>query len=612
MITRKKYLGILVMMSVLFIIFLFSVIVNEKGSFYEINEFVVEELPSGAGRWTASGEEEQILFIGGQNEELKNIVTQWCVYTKRELLTVEQPQDYTEDIQEERLAMILLDAERLDFGTGCRELLRLTELGVPVVFCNLPSATQISELPQLRDVLGIEEVVRKLTKVKGIRLFDGFFLGGSADYAAATKKEEKRQDMDLTVPWYVMQSGTKTYMVGLMEQEEVRNILHLPAETEGISGYFPSLIWRNSYKDIKVFAVCGDYMSTMAGLGILDSFCHETKEYTLYPVVNAQNVLVHNYPNLSDENAGKLMDVYSRSPQMYFQGIMWPSVSAMAKINDLKLTCLFNPQYDYADAKLPQTEEVSFYLQQLRELSSEAGMAFSYSPETTFATMLYEDNAFYEKLNSTYRFQVAFSEEKDLPELKEKLKENSLLQKLVTVSTGTNPTEELVSYLTDDVTLQRITGNAKQHSYMDDFVVRGIQTALVYSNVLVDFHDAVWPKDEDDEWQNLYDEMASKVRTYWADYRSYEQTTLSESDYRVRTMLNLDYSHERTADTVVLKVENTEGEACFLLRTHEEKIVGIRGGEFQKLETNAYLIKAQEAVVEIDLEKVTLKEQKKR
>lgn len=610
MISFKKYLGIIVMMTVLFAIFLFSVIVNERGSFYDINEYATENRPSGKNRWNASEEDELVLLIGDKNDALLDVVSQWCVCTKRELMVLEQPADYIQAMQDIRKpVMILLDAVRLEFGAGYENLSILTEQGVPLVFCSIPEYSTIASIKQLREVLGIRAVMPREAELTGVQLYKGFFLGGEVIYKAETEEEEKRQDMVLTAPWYLLRSGTKTYMVGTMEEEEIRRNVGLEEETEGVTGYLPKLIWRNSYQDTMVFAVNGNYMSTLAGMGILDSFCYEIKEYELYPVVNAQSVLVQNYPNLSGENEAKLLEVYSRSPQMVFQGIMWPSVSAMAKANELKLTCFFNPQYQYADSFEPKGEEVPFYLKQLREINSEAGMALSYSGDVFFDTMLYEDTKFYESLNSKYCYQTVFAEEKDLAAVQENLGEDNMLQKVVTIGSKYQEGEALFSYFTDEVTLQRTTGVAEQHSYMDDFVVRGIQTALMYSNILVDLQDAVWPQEEMDEWQHLYDDMASNVSTYWADYRGYEQTTLSESDYRVRTLLNMDYSHERVNDTVVLQVENTEAESYFLLRTHEEKIVDIIGGEYRKLEANAYLIKAVEAVVEIELEPVSLKEQ---
>ena len=59
-------------------------------------------------------------------------------------------------------------------------------------------------------------------------------------------------------------------------------------------------------------------------------------------------------------------------------------------------------------------------------------------------------------------------------------------------------------------------------------------------------------------------------------------------------------------------MENAEDGAFFLLRTHDEKITEIKGGEYEKLEKDAYLIKTMEDVVEITVEPLSLKEQKEK
>ena len=612
MVSLKKYLGIVVMMTMLFIIFLFSVIINDQGSFYDINEYVTEERISGEEQWQASEKEELVFLIGTENNALVDVVTQWCTYTKRRLQLLDQPAEYEQAVKNaQKPAMILMDAKQLDFGEEYRDLIMLTEQEVPLVFCTIPERRKILTSKILGDILGILSVMPQDAEATGIQLYDGFFLGGEINYIAKNKEEEKRQDMNLTIPWYLLKGGTKTYMVGTLEREELLERVGLKEDAEGITGYLPKIIWRNHYNKCPVFVVNGDYMSSLAGLGILSSFCYEIKDYELYPVVNAQNVLIQNYPNLSEENETKLLEIYSRDPQMVFQGIMWPSVSAMAKANGLKLSCFFNTQQLYHDEIEPDAEVIPFYLKQLREINSEAGLALSYDADTSFEEMIKKDTKFYEAVESEYCYQIAFVKAEDMENVRRRLNENNILRNLVTVGSEYQQGDTLLSYLTDTVTLQRTTATAKEHSYMDDFVLRGIQTALMYSNVLLDLQDAVWPQEETDEWQHLYDEMASNVTTYWSDFRGYEQTSLSESDLRVRTLLNLQYSHERENNTIVLQVENTKDSSWFMLRTHDEKIVEITGGEFQTLETNAYLINAKDTTVKIILEPVSLKEQNK-
>lgn len=599
MVSRRNFFSILLMMAVLCGIFMFAMFVQERGSAYDINRFVAEELPSGSDCWQPSGEEQKILLFGAQNDALQNVVAQWCTYTKRQFVQKDCLSDYSETV-DGIPELILLDAEHLTFEKNYRDLVALADKGIPLVFCSLPKMEDLMVFPELWDILGVK--VKQLeVAVEGIRLFDGFFFGGPAEYIAKTEAEEKLQDFDLTVPWLLTESGTKTYMVGVLDK--------MKENKEIKEGEYPCLIWRNSYNDTKVFAVCGNYMSSLAGLGILSAFMYELNSYDIYPVVNAQSIIIDNFPNFSEENTAEIDRLYSRSPQMYFQGVMWPSLSALAKTNLLKFTCLFKPQYDYQDARYPKKEEVDFYLKQLRELESEAGLAMGYMEGSRFETMLEEDKKFLDSLGYRYRYRSTFVGKEDLEKVTGELGEGGMLQDIVTVGSTYESGDTLLSYLNNATTLQRVTGIADYHTYTEDFEVHSVQTALLYSNVLMDLKNAVWPQEESHQWQHLFKEMSSNIQTYWSGNSGLEQTTLSQSDERIRKFLNLDYSHERFGNTVRLEMENVEETAWFILRTHDEKIEKIHGGTYEKLDGNMYLITANDATVEITLVSLSLKEQ---
>lgn len=71
------------------------------------------------------------------------------------------------------------------------------------------------------DFLGIYKVVSEKTKLTGVKLFEGLLLGGEVVYETPKEKEEKeRQDLQLEIPWYQVGSGTKTYMVGLLDHSK--------------------------------------------------------------------------------------------------------------------------------------------------------------------------------------------------------------------------------------------------------------------------------------------------------------------------------------------------------------------------------------------------------
>lgn len=604
MISRRNFISIIMMMAVIFLLFHFSQIVIDNESQFDINAFSVDmqELPTGENAWNSNseniaydGNNGYVLLFSEEENELFNVVSQWCIYTKRHLKVVNSPENY--NMPDTLPEIMIIDSMNTDIGQDGLFVEFLTDYGVPIVFCDLPEVDQIKASSKLREMLGIKEVLSQETEVKGIHIFDGFFLGGEIIYEAKEEKELKKQDFDLTFPWYVADSGTKVYAVGLKDEKNEKR------------ERFPALIWRNSYKETMIFSVNGNYMNTLAGLGILDSFMYEVSDYELYPIVNAQNITITNFPGFSYENSEEMMRLYSRDSQMTFRDVMWPGISAMAKNDNLKITCLFNTQYDYADELYPQTDYFSFYLQQLKQLNSEAGIAIKYKDNSTLDTVLSEDAIFYDSVGLSYKYQALYVPMQDVENICPFLDDADLFRDTRTVVSEYTGENSLLSYLSDNVTLQNSTGNAVAHTYTDDFIVRSIQTSLGYSNVILDLHEAVWPEDVGDQWQHLFDEMTSNVHTYWASNNAFEKTTLSESDLRVRSFLNLNYKETRKENMIYLQTENYGKEAWFLLRTHEEKPVDIVGGTYMRLENNTYLIHVLEPVVKISMEELSLEEQ---
>lgn len=94
-----------------------------------------------------------------------------------------------------------------------------------------PMYTRIAMSSRWRKVLGIRQIRHEDVKLTGVNLFDGFLLGGQAIYQPADDKEkEERQDFPDHMPWYLLESGCKTYMVGMLADESVKNE-QLPADT---------------------------------------------------------------------------------------------------------------------------------------------------------------------------------------------------------------------------------------------------------------------------------------------------------------------------------------------------------------------------------------------
>ena len=137
------------------------------------------------------------------------------------------------------------------------------------------------------------------------------------------------------------------------------------------------------------------------------------------------------------------------------------------------------------------------------------------------------------------------------------------------------------------------------YAYSDDIRMRSIQTALGYTNVMLDMYDIFWPQEKTDRWEVMQKRFSSNLLTYWKNFAGFDSTTLSESNARTRTFLNLDYSQSREDNEITLKT--SEPGSWFVLRLHDEEIDEVEGGTETKLEDNAYLIYAEVTTVKIQV-----------
>lgn len=602
MISFRKYLSILTMMGVLLFMFMFTQVAKETISNYATNTFAEKQAASGSGRWRplSAGEGasvpladgEFIVLVGSGEGSVGRIVSQWCLYTKRELVVCEHLESFLPE-EQGRPEMILLDSEAVDYGRDTGRLTDLAEQGIHLVFCNLPDVSVIRAQEQLRELLGIQYVRADLVEVEGVHLFADFFLGGSYMYRVDREEDRKRQDLQLEIPWYVTLTRTKTYMVGMLDE--------MLENDEAKNENFPGIIWRNSYGDARVFAVNGDYMSDMTGIGILSAMVYEIEPYDVYPVINAQNLLMTDYPGFAEENAEELQRIYSRTPRTVQQDIIWPTLMAVLRRGEWKLTSFIAPQYDYQDDVEPDGENLTFYLQQFREVGAEAGISLRHGESVALPEKIRRDEDFYRATGHDYAYSAAYAEPSELRELARTAAD--FTSGVRTIACEYNPETPLVFYFDDQATGQSITGDARTHTYSENLRLRSLETALGYSNVKIDVHEVMWPQSEETHWEKLYEEVSSNLDTWWRPFTVFDRTTLTESDGRLRTLMNLDYDHSREGDRVTLDVEGMEEDSWFILRTHGEEITDIQGAEHQRIEEDAYLLHVLENHVEVGLAK---------
>ena len=599
MVSRRKFFSIAIMMFVLLFLFQFSMVLRDRQNTYDVNSNLAPKQNDGKNVWkneeldpasVGTTDRRYVLFVGDSSSDMAEAVSRWCTYAKWDISKCSSMEKFKEN-DKNLPGMLILESEKYALDDNLKKIEELEQKGVIIVFGCLEDPKNIEKNQELQDFLGIYKIVSKKTELTGAKLFEGLLLGGEVVYETPEDKDERdRQDLQLNVPWYQVGSGTKTYMVGLLDQSKQKETV----ENEEL----PTLIWRNGIRNGSIFCVVGDYMKDSMALGLLDGMVAEASSYYIYPVVNAQNLSMINFPVFADENNEQMMELYSQSITGMARDIMWPSLISIVEKGGLKMTCFMQPQTNYEDGIEPTSRDLVFYLKQMKEQNAEAGLSLQYKNAESLRDKLNQDAEFFRKADSSYKYGAAYTEEKDLDIVKA-LMNTELMKNVSTLVCEYTEDEPVISYCTDSVTLQSVTSDGMNYTYSDGIRMRSIQSSLGYTNVMLNMQKIFWPERKKDRWQIMQKRFSSNLLTYWKNFTGFDSTTLSESNTRTRTFLNLDFSETRTDDAIILKT--SESGSWFILRTHGEEIEEIEGGTQKKLEDNVYLIQAQDTTVKIQV-----------
>lgn len=589
MVSKRTFAIISMMMAVLFFLFFFSGVMKETLNDYDVNHHYEASTLKKATEWKVDkNASADIVLIGSKKDsKLAAVVSQWCGYTKRKLEICGSVGAYKKGKTAPEL--LLLDSNGINFEKDLATIRKWVDGGSNVFFCNLPKPSVIDGNKKLAELLGIQAVYVDKVDIKGVELFGGFLLGGDVIYKAEKASEKELQDFDLQVPWFQTTSGTKTYMVGMMDKEKVMN------------EYMPGILWRNSIGDAKVFVMNGDLMESLAGIGLLSGAITECRDYDLYPIVNAQNLSLVNFPGFADENQKKMQEIYSRSLPALHKDIVWPAIQALMEKTDNRITCFLNFQYDYEDKTEPETSDYVYYLKSINEVKGEAALDTARVGKTSVKTKLEKDRSLLTSMSSEYVYDAYHATKKDLKDTLA-LAGTDAAKNMKTVVTEYTEGDRLFYYAGDDLTVQMATIDGTSHTYKEDVRVRALETALGYSNIMVDFYKIAWPESKKDHFEKVSERFSSYVATYWNPFDAFDFTTVSESDRRIRNYLALDYDVNREKNVIRLDLKNVDDVTWFLLRTHGETIDDISGGTYQEMEEDVYLIQTEKNHVEIQLE----------
>lgn len=605
MVSRRNFFAITIVMGIIFFLFQFSNIAKERWNHYEENSYVTqkEDLPTNRTAYQArqnTEAAESIVYVGrNSSKTCVEVAANWASYMKKGITTYTFFRNYDQAIAAKKIRqpkLMLIESADINWKdkSEIQKMQKYVDTGINLVFSRMPDSTLVKENESIRQLLGIYSVKKDQTTVKGIQLYEGFLLGGNTFYEATTKEEKKNQDFELEFPWYKLETGTKSYMRGIPKNPKVEN------------EDYPPVIWSKSFAKANVFVINGDFMEDSTGLGILTGILCETNEYTIYPVVNAQNLVLANYPGMAEENDKKMQEVYSQSLRGVFRDIVWPSISSVYEKNNLGLTCMLAPQFDYEDKNEPKDKELEYYLRLINEENGEAGLSGYQVSDIKIKEKLDADNKYIQKQVPGYSFASFYQGNLSEKELADALNE-SMLKSVRTVVEDSEKDSDVIGYQSRYITKQKSVISGFKHTYRDDFRMKSVESALGYTSVLADMSKVAYPESEDDSWEKLSEKFASYTSSYWKAFEDFDKTTTAETDFRIRRFLALDYTQEKKDDTITLDVSNVgDTTSWFILRTHDRKIDKVTGGSYKKIEDDAWLIQADKSHVTIKLKEENL------
>lgn len=220
MVSRRNYITIAIMFLILFFMFQFTGVMKDRLNEYGVNEYEMSAQTDLNAQDAFDAEAahasstQKVVYIGAQDADEREVVYWWCMYSKRAFSVCTSLEDctFTEGNEPD---VIVLDGRLVKTEEDVALLTKWNKAGIDLVFARMPAVATIRQSLPLEDLLGIYRVLQDDVQLTGMHLFDGFLLGGEAIYEAKDAEEEElRQDMNVTIPWYVTGAGTKTYKIG--------------------------------------------------------------------------------------------------------------------------------------------------------------------------------------------------------------------------------------------------------------------------------------------------------------------------------------------------------------------------------------------------------------
>ena len=526
------------------------------------------------------------IVVSDPDDNMTSVLTEWCIYNKYRYQIFTTLPDSKVLSQYNTMLFGNLEITDRDLST----LQQCAKTGIPMIFTRLPAYAKLMENPDLADFFGIKSCVQPSKQLDGVKIFGDFFLSKERVYTYHDEYGEQ-DDMAIKIPYYTLRAGYEVYAVAVLDQQgEISN------------EELPALLWRTYTGSSQVFVINSDIFYGEKLLGVITAFMSQTSSCYLYPVVNAQSIVVLDYPCFSNENSSVMMDRYSRSTQGFGRDVLWPTISKILKNYGDSYNFFITPQLDYSNTE-PLYDDVEMYRKEINKLSGATGLSLQQVTSQTLPDVLAQDETFFQAVHPSYHFTALYSGAFSDSELSSFLdpRQDGLLSHVKLVLSDFEEDRRLFRFINNDVLSVMTTMNGFQHESMDDIQMLSLETALGMCTQQADMSRVLYPQGDQDDWIKL-SRLWSEGKTYYNDYETFEDTSVYQLEARVKNFLALNYNYQRTDNTIKVSIDNFNGAAWFVLRIHNMQVKNVTNGSAAQLTDTAYLIKAEKANVTIQLQ----------
>lgn len=587
MISRRNFITIFIMMVVIFFLFMLTGAAKIVFSKYRTNEYIpsfvtVNDTDTG----TIHLREGDVLYLG-DDEKVFTYASEWCRYNRRNLQVISEETPFEGDYKD--VTFLIVDGKTMT-EENIEMVMDANQNGCMVCFATLPSTDFLREHTDLAQLMGIRSIQRDMTKLIGIHLYSGFLLGGECVYLPSDERAKEYQDMNLNVPWFILESASKVYMSGVLNQTY--------EETDAT--YIPPVLWRYNTGTGYVFAVNSDYMKSLSALGIYTAMEGSVNDTYVYPVINSQNVVFVKYPSFAEENTEEIQKLYSRKPMNFLQSLVLPMITKVTSSNHLTPTFMISSRLDYGENGELKSDYYDTFFESIRECHGEVGLDFVPYKNATTKEKLTADLDYFHSFEE-YHYYSAYIGDMDRKEAKEIAK--GINEEIATLICDYSESEGLISAKDNYIYLSP-TATAQYYSYGKDFTMRSIETALGYSMSFQDMSGCLYPKDKKDHMQVFAEYFAGCINTLYKNFSKFQDTSITECSNRVREFLVLDYDIEMSDNQkkMVIATNSYGMKQSFILRLQNQRIKKVSEGSFTKLEDGVYLVSFDTSSTEITLE----------